>query len=151
MVAEMMKTPRKRASRYDTLVVGKALYLMKQAGLDWAGWWKKGWKVYATNTVRGRCDYQNLNVTIPTWVIEGRRGARRPLYIEWYVAHELAHTFCPGAKHGPEFMAMLKRLCPPEALVYETEYKPRRAKAAGIRRPVDPSIRLQSIFNQLSK
>ena len=60
----------------------------------------------------------------------------RPGYLTYTVAHELAHAMqvhrSGRTDHGPEFMAILRELCPPEFIAYELEYKPQAAMAAGI-------------------
>lgn len=75
-------------------------------------------------------------ITIATWAW----NKYKPGYLEYIIAHEMAHHFahalegCTG--HGEAFQIWLKRLCPPQWVHYELAYKPRAAKAAGIRKPV---------------
>lgn len=93
--------------------------------------------IYGVNQRRGRCYQQEQRITVPIWTMEETK--KKPGYIIWYLAHELAHLaqwqedqFTDN--HGPRFMAWLKRICPKEYQHYEIEYKPRNAVAAGISR-----------------
>src|SRR5690606_37765030 len=86
-----------------------------------------------------------------SWAIYNRNGERlitiakdmlrspRPGYGTYVVAHELAHHYANFKHkvngHGEMFMYWLKQLCPPELVHYELEYKPKFARAAGIRKP----------------
>lgn len=89
--------------------------------------------VYVTDTVRGRCDYKNQNVTVPLWAIQD--GRVKEGYDIYYACHELAHAMAPSTKgdvHGAKFQAAFMSICPEEYWHYELEYKPRLAAAAGI-------------------
>lgn len=87
-----------------------------------------GWKLYATDTSRGRCAYRERTVTVPLFALN--RGLEYKL---WYISHEVAHIFAgSSAKHGPEFMRNLKLICPESSLVHEIGYKPLNAVKAGI-------------------
>jgi len=88
------------------------------------------WKLYVTDTVRGRCKRHDRTLTVPKWAYN--RGHD---YFLYYVSHELAHIFCdvPGNYHGPKFMSIFKQICPKNLWHFEIEYKPRAAAAAGIR------------------
>ena len=91
----------------------------------------KGWRIYCVLQGRGRCYYRERVITIPFWTIEA--NSKKPGYITWYVAHELAHSMDRNNyNHGPAFMAELKRICPPASWHYETSYKKRNAVSAGI-------------------
>lgn len=91
----------------------------------------KGWRIYCVLQGRGRCYYRERVITIPFWTIEA--NSKKPGYITWYVAHELAHSMDRNNyNHGPAFMAELKRICPPASWHYETNYKKRNAVSAGI-------------------
>lgn len=99
------------------------------------------YKVYVTDTVRGRCHRKHMNITVPLWaVMNGERGASvhkyHEFYYMYYICHELAHSVTPyikGQPHGPEFMKSFIRLCPKELQYFELGYKPRNAAAAGIK------------------
>jgi hypothetical protein len=102
-----------------------------------------GWRFYAVDQTRGRCYYKHKVITIPAWVINQTNNKSKQIgYKDWYIAHELAHTFARGDNHGPLFMAQLKRICPKEYVHYEIEYKPRNANSAGIRNPDDDEFDL---------
>lgn len=91
----------------------------------------KGWRFYCVLQNRGRCYYGYKVITIPFWTIQ--KNSQSPGYVSWYVAHELAHSLdLTYSNHGPEFMRILKEICPKEFWHYETNYKPRNAIAAGI-------------------
>lgn len=103
----------------------------------------RGWRFYAVNQSCGTC-YGGRNViTIPVWAFhETNDGTPSDDYIFYYLAHEMAHAYVEedyypySAKlkpHGTEFMECFKILCPEHLWHYETRYKPRNAKAAGIR------------------
>lgn len=96
----------------------------------------EGWKIYTVDQSRGRCYGGDKVITIPVWAI------RKSLdYRTWYIAHELAHAYdkCIHG-HGPEFMEWLKKICPANSIHRELGYKPRNARAAGIKKPgeIDP-------------
>lgn len=58
------------------------------------------WIFFATSNNRGYCNYVRREITIPVWAI--KKGKE---YSNWYLSHELAHSFAgPKAKHGREFM-----------------------------------------------
>lgn len=87
-----------------------------------------GWTFLAVDQSCGRCYYRTKEVTIPIWAM--RKG---DIYLSWYCAHEIAHTIAGWqAKHGPEFMAALKQVCPSYAIHLEATYKPREVIRAGI-------------------
>lgn len=96
---------------------------------------------FAVDQSRGRAYYNRKGrriVTIPVHAID--RDKTHPGYLAWYVAHELAHHYDQFANrvssgHGENFMHWLKQLCPKEYQHYELGYKPRFARAAGIRNP----------------
>lgn len=88
----------------------------------------EGWDINITDTNNGRCHYATKELTVPLWA--WMRGVD---YAAYYLAHEMAHaTAGHEAKHGPQFMAEFKRICPRNSWHYELEYKPRLADAAGI-------------------
>ena len=132
-----MAAIRNRRRQYDTIITGVAIYLLKNAGPEFASFWHDGWSLYATDTRSGRCRWSDKTLTIPVWAIEEEtKWSLRPGYLKWYVAHEIAHAYAgPKANHGPDFMVQLRRLCPPDSLHYELGYKPRNATASGIRMP----------------
>ena len=93
-----------------------------------------GWRLYVTDTVRGRTRYDRKDITVPKWAFNTDKIG----YEIYYACHEIAHILAPAKKgnhHGAEFMAAFKKICPVEFQHYELGYKPRLAKAAGIRRP----------------
>lgn len=88
----------------------------------------EGWRFYAVYANRGRCSWATSTITVPVWALK-----KSTAYAIWYVAHEMAHAVAgPKANHGPDFMAALIKLCPPECIWYETGYKPKHAVNAGI-------------------
>lgn len=104
-----------------------------------------GWTFHVSKGSRGYCRYYNKTITIPKWAID-RTGD----YIQYYLAHEMAHAMLeiPTRKrliepHGQEFMETFKRICPLHLQHHETAYKPRNAAAAGISK--EPVIVLESL------
>lgn len=94
------------------------------------------WSVYVTLTNTGRCSWQNKNITVPMWALDGPPpedgyGPDKE-YAIYYFCHECAHIPNEGKNHGPEFMEEFKRICPPHLWHYELDYKPRLARQAGI-------------------
>lgn len=95
-------------------------------------------KVYCVDQRRGRAYYNKGGfrvITVPKWTF-----ARGEAYVQWYVAHEMAHHYTQAFNrcappHGQIFMSWLKRICPENAIHHELGYKPRNAARAGIRRP----------------
>jgi len=86
------------------------------------------WLILAVDQNRGHCDYRNKEITVPIWAM--RKGE---IYIQWYFSHEMAHAMTgSGHNHDSVFMEWLKRICPPEAIGFETTYKPSLAVANGI-------------------
>ena len=89
---------------------------------------KQGWKFWVIDSVRGYCNFNRKEVTVPAWA--RNRGAE---YFTYYLSHELAHAKkYLQVPHGPEFMEIFKSICPPNLQHYEIDYKPRNAIAAGI-------------------
>lgn len=98
--------------------------------------------VFVTDTTRGRCSYKNKTITVPFWAWQNRRGHYAKFhkgdarYKEYYLAHECAHAITfeeTGERnHRGDFMQNFIKLCPPELLHHETNYKPGLARAAGI-------------------
>ncbi len=103
-------------------------------------------RIFVVNQRCGRAYLGRDAITIPEWVMRKEAGQ-----IFYYVAHEMAHFFAyyksyqtidgmrwrviPKQPHGPEFMHWFKKICPEDWWHYETNYKPRHAKAAGITKP----------------
>lgn len=105
-----------------------------------------GWIFHITEQRRGWCSVLQKTITIPTWALSAEMQVKKPGYMIWYLAHEMAHAYdmCKHM-HGPEFMAWLIKLCPEEYLKYELGYKPRNAANAGITmnglaKPVDSDV-----------
>lgn len=89
----------------------------------------EGYTAWGTDTVCGYCDSRNKIITIPMWAVRSKRRGR----LVQYVAHEIAHAWTEDERgHGKNFMEYMMILCPEEYWHFETEYKPRLAKAAGI-------------------
>jgi hypothetical protein len=88
----------------------------------------KGWRFYSVKQQRGRCYYGSRVITIPIHAINHPHNS----YKIWYVSHEIAHAYTPGAKHGDAFMAKLIEICPNDCIKHELGYKPRNAERAGI-------------------
>lgn len=92
---------------------------------------RDNWRIFAVNQSRGYCYFRRKVITIPSLVINKGGGE-----LCWYISHEMSHAFSYISgyqdNHGPHFMQWLKEICPPEYWHFETSYKPRNAKAAGI-------------------
>lgn len=88
-----------------------------------------GWEFAVVDQTRGLTKYHTKEFTIPLWATKKATSG----YELYYLSHELAHIFA-GQKvaHDPEFMAVFRRICPPEFQHYELHYKPKFAIAAGI-------------------
>jgi len=98
-----------------------------------------GYKVFVTDTQRGRCNYESKYITVPFWAtIGGPNGGILVEFEVYYAAHECAHSWCfedTGERnHGGTFMEWFKLLCPEHLWHHELGYKPRLAAAAGIER-----------------
>ena len=98
---------------------------------------EKGWKFFVTNQNRGVCYYKTKWITIPMYVYTSQ--AKESGEFCYYIAHEMAHAVCfeenildKGTGHGPNFMRVLKNLCPVAFQHFELEYKPRQAMRSGI-------------------
>lgn len=87
-----------------------------------------GWKFLVVDQTRGRCYLRDRTITIPKWALYTEKEG----YLEYYVCHEMAHTFPRCLDHGSEFMFHFKRLCSEKYWHFELEYKPQNASAAGI-------------------
>lgn len=85
-------------------------------------------RIRVKRTRKGWAHPETREVTIPVWVMR----SSRPGYATYYVAHELAHIHAGTHLHNSDFMESFKSLCPRSYWKYETEYKPRNARAAGI-------------------
>lgn len=88
----------------------------------------KGYRIAVQDTTRGKTKYRAKTVSVPLWAMRHKN----PDYCLYYLAHELAHVIAYGHGHDLVFMQALMRICPPELVHYELEYKPTMAKAAGI-------------------
>lgn len=88
----------------------------------------EGWQFHVVDQDRGRCYGVSKIITVPKWAMR-----RTQDYIYWYISHEMAHAYAGiEAKHGPQFMKWLQRICPAKSVHYELTYKPKNAMAAGI-------------------
>ena len=139
-----MRKPRKIDRTYTEAIQADVQGLLDRAGM----FLPTGWRIYITDCNRGCCCHRPRYVRIPRWVIDINNGDAPSLFINgrwhnaktsmpgyyiYYLAHELAHVMVgPGINHGPKYMEMFKRICPPELWHYELGYKPRLAKKAGI-------------------
>lgn len=110
--------------------------MMERAGYDPI----PDWDIYCCDVKRGFCKPESKVITIPLWTTgeSPNHGTPNDLWgksMVWvyYIAHELAHAVADTVKHGPEFYEAFRRLCPEELQHYELGYKPRNAKAAGIK------------------
>jgi hypothetical protein len=96
-----------------------------------------GFDVYVANWCRGWCYYDSSFIVVPSWLFKSKRSFNKRL--THYMAHELAHARCffrhgdDQDAHGPKFFAEFKTVCPPELWHLELSYKPRNARAAGIK------------------
>jgi predicted metal-dependent hydrolase len=70
---------------------------------------------------RGRYYRDTHSITLPLWL---HAYARMPRYVEWYVAHELAHAVSRQQNHGIRFQRACHRLAP-DCYHWEATYKPR--------------------------
>lgn len=90
-----------------------------------------GYRFYVVDSDRGYCHFTYKVITIPLFALE--RGKE---FKNWYFCHELAHflayTNSGHTLHGKDFMNELLRICPKNALHFETDYKPKNAQACGI-------------------
>lgn len=96
-------------------------------------------QVYVVDQTRGHARYDHALCCIAKWVFEADK--RKPGYLIWYTAHELAHLlqrqfYRYSSQHDEHFMRALKLLCPKQYIHYELEYKPRNAQAAGISKEI---------------
>jgi hypothetical protein len=91
-----------------------------------------GIKGYLVDQKRGRAYLRKNFITVPKFSY--KRGNE---YFKYYVAHELAHFAAhftdESVGHSETFYEMFKLLCPEEIQYFELAYKPRSAKANGIR------------------
>jgi len=135
--------------RIDTWLTEKLNKAMREYGIDMP----KGYTLYVTDTVRGRCSKKNMNITVPTWAVELRAKdvsihCNDKEYAIYYACHEIAHILAPpipGAPvrrgqrrkprdvHGAKFMEAFMSICPERLQYFEIGYKPRLAAAAGIK------------------
>ena len=95
---------------------------------------QNGWRIFVVAQSRGRCNYSAKTLTVPKWAFTRPKGEGYALY---YLAHEVAHAYAPGAGHGIPFMNKLMEICPPQFQHWEHGYKPRFAAAAGVPRTPD--------------
>lgn len=86
------------------------------------------WQFLPVKQQRGRCYFNSKTITIP----EHAYKSKKPGYLTYYIAHEMAHAIGLHTNHDGAFMRTLLKICPIDCLHHETEYKPRNAKAAGI-------------------
>ena len=103
-----------------------------------------GFTIYVVDQRCGRVRYSARTCTIPRWCIKnpetgnaihklGYKGELLSSFWIYYLAHELAHVISKSGSHGSEFMKTFIEICPAELQFFEIGYKPRNAKAAGIK------------------
>ncbi len=97
-------------------------------------------EIYVVNSRRGKASSKAARVTVPSFVFREQVNFCQKGYIAggvplatYYLAHELAHIMATKQNHGPVFMEAFKKLCPDHLQHYEYIYKPRPAKAAGLK------------------
>ena len=88
------------------------------------------WRVYAAHRQHGRTNKLQKYCVVPEWA--WRWGNSKPGFVEYYLAHELAHAYSLSFRHDNQFYEAFKMICPKHLQHYELEYKPRNAAAAGI-------------------
>ena len=109
-----------------------------------------GVTIYVTDSNNGRYRASIKTVTVPVWAYNHatKKTNDDSEYAIYYVAHELAHAWVHAdgkgddSTHGARFYKWFKKLCPPQLWHYETEYKPRDAKRAGI--STDPATNVNN-------
>jgi predicted metal-dependent hydrolase len=84
--------------------------------------------VRVTATHHGHASLTRKTATIPLWAWNKGHD-----FTHYYLAHELAHLVTRSSGHGPEFQSALARLSP--YAYFELGYRPKSARAAGIRIP----------------
>jgi hypothetical protein len=117
--------------------------MIKQLGLEKS---LKGYKVVVKNVINGHCRTDIQYISIPLWAFDHRphRVAGRLKTFQratgketglarYYLCHEAAHAITPYNGHGPQFMKVLIKICPPSVIHHECQYKPTAAAAAGIK------------------
>lgn len=88
----------------------------------------KGWSFFVVDQRCGRCYFADKTITIPAWAQK-----KDHQYRTWYLCHEMSHAIAGWkAKHGPEFQAVLLRICPKDCVHYEVTYKPKHLAMAMI-------------------
>lgn len=118
-----------REEKFDEKLRKKAISLLKKAE------YKTDYKIYCVSNNRGYCDYERKIILVPLWSF----GHKNKNYWVYYLAHELSHAINKVMNgqvksHGNEFMEIFKMICPKYLQHYELNYKPRNAKAAGIKK-----------------
>lgn len=71
----------------------------------------------------GRWHEKSKAITLPVWLWDDAHR-NLPRYLEWYVAHELAHWLMDRPGHDIHFQTMLAWLAP-DAWHWESTYKPK--------------------------
>lgn len=124
---------KKRIEKYDDMLRRKTESLLKKAGYE------TDYKIFCCDNNKGYCHYDKKIIVIPLWAIRyGKENCKT--YWIYYLSHELAHAISKkingkGAdNHGLLFMNIFKEICPKYLQKFELTYKPRNAKAAGIKR-----------------
>ena len=99
----------------------------------------EGCGVYVAAVRRGLAHNASKRITVPAWVFDTSINFCGKAHVQggnafaaYYLAHELSHVVSLDSGHGRTFMLAFMRLCPAALQKYESVYKPRNAKAAGI-------------------
>lgn len=80
--------------------------------------------IIVLNVDRGRYRFRTKTVVLPAWLC---KYYDLPDYVEWYVAHELAHCVANDRAHGMRFQYWCWRLAG-RTYHWESLYKPRLYK-----------------------
>lgn len=88
----------------------------------------RNWSFVVARLDRGFCSYRRRTIVIPYWIFD-----KSYTKMTWYCAHEMAHAIAGyHAKHGRDFMIVLKTICPIDCQYHEYGYKPRNALLGGL-------------------
>ena len=139
-----MRKPNKVIESLSRKARAKAIELIgEELYLEYFG--NNGYTVYAVDQRRGGVKRSAKTCTIPRWCVERPETAAGITKIElsnnsllkdywiYYLAHEIAHVLSDDMSHGAVFMKKFIEICPEHLQFFELGYKPRNAKAAGIK------------------
>lgn len=93
------------------------------------------WTFEVKDINRGYCSYTRKLIVIPKWAFyRTPERVKDSQYYIYYICHEVAHIIAGvQEQHSSKFMRAFISICPQELQHYELQYKPRSAKAAGIK------------------